>query len=58
MRRRVTASNFQRRCALNNAAVEVDFPVNDNNNSSFDRLFASLRQSIYTAIRENLELHL
>jgi len=58
MRRYVTASIFQRRRALNNTAVEVDFQVNDINNSSFDQLFASLRQSIYAAIRENLELHL
>ena len=54
----MTASNFQRRCALNNTVVDVHFQVNHNNNSSFDRLFASLRQSIYVSIRENLELHL
>jgi len=54
----VAASNFQhRRRALNNTAVEVDFQVNDNNNSSFDLLFASLSESIYAAIRENLALH-
>jgi len=58
VRRHVAASNFQhRRRALNNTAVEVDFQVNDNNNSSFDLLFASLSESIYAAIRENLALH-
>ena len=58
MRRHVAASNFQhRRRALNSTAVKVDFQVNDNNKSSFDLLFASLSQSIYAAIRENLALH-
>ena len=54
----MTASNFHhRRYALNNTAVDVDFQVNVNNNSSFDQLFASLSQSVYAAIRENLALH-
>ena len=58
MRRHVTASLFRRRGALNNTAIEVDFEVNDNNNSSFDQLFANLRQSIYAVVRDQLDLHL
>jgi len=58
VRRHATASLFRRRDALNNTAIEVDFDVNVNNNSSFDQLFANLRQSIYAVIRDQLDLHL